>query len=291
MQQAQRLQPASFHCTVTSLPGQRSSHRWFSTKPKEKTDGDQKQTTNLKSMYNFHDNKRREIVFPLWARGVTFATVLYLIYFSYNDNEESKEIEEEITRYNEMNEKTPMGGEWILLDEDGEETNSREFAGQWQLIYFGFSHCPDICPEEMNKMRAVIEDLDKKREATLKDRRPMPRVQPIFITLDPERDSPKVIKKYLEDFKIPRIKGFTANTLDEIKKVSKQFHVYFGFGERDENDDYVVDHTIIMYLVNSEGKFVNYYSRALDAEPIVRSIERHIKLWEKISGPMGKTLY
>jgi len=214
------------------------------------------------------------IVMPVWGRVLAVFGAVWMAYKIYEETEEDKLIAAELFRYHEMNERTPMGGEWILLDEAGEETNSREFAGQWQLIYFGFSHCPDICPEEMFKLRAVVEALDADKD--------LPKVQPIFITLDPERDSPKVVKKYLEDFKIPRVRGFTAKTVAEIKAVCKMFHVYFGYGEVDEEGDYVVDHTIIIYLMNSQGKFVNYYSRALDAEPIVKSIKRHMTLWKVI---------
>ena len=67
--------------------------------------------------------------------------------------------DEEKVRYEELNVKTPLGGEWELIDDEGRKRNSREFNGQWMLIYFGFSHCPDICPEEMEKMKKIVQKI------------------------------------------------------------------------------------------------------------------------------------
>jgi len=211
---------------------------------------------------------------PLWQRVAIVAGIVGLGYISMTEIDGQKELNEEKVRYEELNVKTPLGGEWELIDDEGRKRNSREFNGQWMLIYFGFSHCPDICPEEMEKMKKIVQKIDKEGN--------IPNLLPVFITLDPERDTPKVIKDYLKGFDIPRVVGFTAETVDEIRTVSKKFRVYFGKGEADEDNDYIIDHTIILYLVNSEGKFVNFFGRGLDAEPIIESIKKHMELYQKL---------
>jgi len=227
------------------------------------------QTDDTSDRFNFQNPRARGVTeYPWWHRLLVVGGVVALVYFIWKDVENNKELEEERTRYEELNVKTPLGGEWILTDDNGNKRSSREFKGHWMLIYFGFTHCPDICPEEMEKMNKIVNTIDKKTK--------LPNLQPIFITLDPERDSPKVIKEYLKDFKTPRIVGFTAKTEDEIRDVAKKFRVYFGKGQPDEDNDYIIDHTIILYLVNSEGKFVNYYGRGLDANSVIQSIEKHM---------------
>jgi len=151
---------------------------------------------------------------PWWNRLAFVAGIGALGYSIKVREDRLKELVEEKTRYIELNEKTPIGGEWMLTDDNGEKRSSREFQGEWMVIYFGFTHCPDICPDEMEKLTKVVKNIDKRKD--------LPNLQPIFITLDPERDTPKVIKEYLKDFNTPRIIGFTAQTEDEIRQVAKK---------------------------------------------------------------------
>jgi len=108
-------------------------------------------------------------------------------------------------------------------------------------IYFGFTHCPDICPDELDKMAAII---DKVREAS----RGADVLRPIFITCDPARDTPEVLRKYLREFH-PDIIGLTG-TYEQIKHVCKQYRVYFSTPENVKpGEDYLVDHSIYFYLM------------------------------------------
>jgi len=209
-----------------------------------------------------------------WNRLAFVAGIGALAYSIKVREDKMKELVEEKTRYIELNEKTPIGGEWMLTDDNGEKRSSREFSGKWMVLYFGFTHCPDICPDEMEKLTKIVNNIDKRKD--------LPNLQPIFITLDPERDTPKVIKEYLKDFKIPRVVGFTADTVDEIKQVAKKYRVYFGKGEPDEDNDYIIDHTIIIYLVNSDGQFCNYYGRGLDAPAVTESIIKHMEKFKQL---------
>uniref|UniRef100_T2MI12 Protein SCO1 homolog,mitochondrial n=1 Tax=Hydra vulgaris TaxID=6087 RepID=T2MI12_HYDVU len=147
--------------------------------------------------------------------------------------------------------KASIGGSFELMDTQGNLVTNKDFFGKWLLIYFGFCHCPDICPDQLEKMTTIIEKIESIQG--------LPLIQPIYITVDPHRDSPENIKQYLKDFH-KRFIGLTG-TDDQIKKVCKAYRVYFSAGPKDEDDDYIVDHTIIMYLINPEGNFVEYFGQ------------------------------
>ncbi|KAG5499647.1 hypothetical protein JIQ42_05122 [Leishmania sp. Namibia] len=147
-----------------------------------------------------------------------------------------------------------IGGPFSLVDvKTGERVTNADLQGKWLYIYFGFTNCPDVCPEEMAKMARVIKHLDKK---VGKDY-----WQPIFISLDPKRDTPEKIREYLSDFS-PRIMGLVG-TEAEVEEAARQYRVYFAIPDEEamSEDDYLVDHSIIMYLIDPEGRFSDYTTK------------------------------
>jgi protein SCO1 len=146
-----------------------------------------------------------------------------------------------------------IGGPFSLIDTNGKRFTNEDFKGKWMYIYFGFTNCPDICPEEMAKMSRLIQHLDKKVGRDY--------WQPIFISLDPKRDTPEKVKEYLSDFS-PRILGLTG-TMDEVEQAARQYRVYFAVPDEQvmSESDYLVDHSIIMYLMDPEGKFNDYTTK------------------------------
>ena len=163
-------------------------------------------------------------------------------------------------------------GNFSLTDHTGRRRNKRDFLGEWVLLYFGFTHCPDICPEELEKLSAVVASLDKDPA--------LPRVQPLFVTVDPVRDDVAAVGKYVKDFH-PRLIGLTG-TEEEVKEAGRDYRVYASAGPKDEDGDYIVDHTILIYLVNPDGLFLDYYNRMKSEEQIAESIRNHMKVHVKL---------
>jgi len=111
-------------------------------------------------------------------------------------------------------------------------------------MYFGFTHCPDICPDELDKMAKMIDTIKAKRGANV--------VRPIFVTCDPNRDTPAVVKSYLAEFH-PDIIGLTG-TWEEVKAMCKAYRVYFSTPPHVKpGQDYLVDHSIYFYLMGSSS--------------------------------------
>lgn len=193
------------------------------------------------------------------------ATVLYVKRLK---KEKEEKAEKEKTR---SLGKAALGGPFSLVDQDGVRRTDRDFHGQWVLLYFGFTFCPDICPDELQKMAAVITSIDNTSG--------LPKMQPLFVTVDPDRDTPAVIKEYLTEFH-PRLIGMTG-TKDEIHEIAKAYRVYYSTGPIDDDNDYLVDHTIIMYLVDPTGGFVDYFGQNRNAAEITAAIANHMIKFNK----------
>eukprot|EP00041_Stephanoeca_diplocostata_P039516 m.1633674 g.1633674 ORF g.1633674 m.1633674 type:complete len:298 (-) comp25410_c0_seq1:1334-2227(-) len=161
-----------------------------------------------------------------------------------------------------------IGGPFTLVDVNGNSFSNSDLFGKWVVLYFGFTFCPDICPEELDKLTEVIDILDKTPD--------MPEVTPVFISVDPNRDTPEKLKEYLLDFH-PRMIGLTGPEAD-IKKTAKAYRVYYSRPEENsDGDDYLVDHTIIMYLLDPEGNFCQYYGQIYTAEDMATGMVKFIR--------------
>ena len=139
-----------------------------------------------------------------------------------------------------------VGGPFQLVDQNGQTRTDREFRGRYLLVYFGYSLCPDVCPTTLAVMADAIAKLGPQREHLV----------PIFITVDPERDTPKVLKTYLNAFGSGFI-GLTGNT-DAVRKVAASYHVFYAKHPL-AGGSYALDHTSVVYLMGPDGKFVTYY--------------------------------
>lgn len=162
--------------------------------------------------------------------------------------------------------KAAIGGPFSLVDHDDNPKTDESYLGKWILIYFGFTFCPDICPEELEKIGNVIDKLDQNEL--------IPQLNPLLISVDPVRDTPKKIKEYLKDFH-PKIVGLTG-TSEQIDQVAKNYRVYYSQSKPDSDNDYLVDHTIITYLVNPKGEFVDYYGKNKTEAQMTAGITQHM---------------
>lgn len=170
--------------------------------------------------------------------------------------------------------KAAIGGRFDLIDHTGQPKSSEDYFGNWLLVYFGFTHCPDICPEEIEKMITVVDDLHKTDK--------LPKIIPLFITVDPERDTVDAVAKYVKEYS-PKLIGLTGSK-EKIHEVTKAFRVYYSAGPRDVDDDYIVDHTIITYLVDPEGQFVDYYGQTKTAEQVANAISMQMMKYNSAKG-------
>ncbi|EPQ59759.1 SCO1 protein [Gloeophyllum trabeum ATCC 11539] len=161
-----------------------------------------------------------------------------------------------------------VGGPFSLSTHKGEPFTEKDLLGKWSLIYFGFTNCPDICPAELDKMSTIY---------------PGAVIQPIFISVDPARDSPAQIAKYLTDFH-PRFVGLTG-PYDAVKAACKAYRVYFSTPPGTKpGDDYLVDHSIFIYLMDPAGQFVDAFGQVTGVEDVVARFEKEVGEWEKEKG-------
>ncbi|AFB20937.1 SCO family protein [Rickettsia canadensis] len=147
-----------------------------------------------------------------------------------------------------------IGGDFKLIDQNGEIFNSDELKGNLSLIYFGFTRCPDICPTSLNKMTEIVEMLNKHNIDII----------PIFITIDSKRDTPIVLKEYLKHFH-PKFIGLTGNE-QQIKDITNKFKVFYARVNNDDDDpNYMFDHSSFIYLMDTNGKYLKHFY--LDSSP------------------------
>ena len=137
-----------------------------------------------------------------------------------------------------------IGGPFTLVAADGKTVTDQTYRGKWLLIYFGYTFCPDACPTALNNMSIALDKLGAEANKT----------QPLFITVDPKRDTPQAMADYLKSFD-PRIVGLTGSQA-QTDSVAKAYRVYVA-PQKADGDDYFVDHSGYIYVVSPQGKFVN----------------------------------
>lgn len=159
--------------------------------------------------------------------------------------------------------KTTVGGPYALTDQDGRPRSSADFRGRFQLIYFGYSFCPDVCPTTL----AVMSDALDKMGADAN------RIVPIFITVDPARDTAKVMKQYVAAFG-PRFVGLTGSQA-ALDKVEEEFRVY-ARKQPLEGRTYAMDHSSVVYLMGPDGRLVKYYNDPLSPDQLAKDLKSRL---------------
>lgn len=160
---------------------------------------------------------------------------------------------------------TDVGGPFTLTDHNGQRVSDQDFRGSFMLVYFGYSYCPDICPTNLLVMSNALDMLGDVGE----------KVQPIFITVDPGRDTVESLAEYVQNFH-PRLKGLTGSEA-EILLVAEAYKAYFKRGEdKEAPDDYPVEHAEIIYFMDTDGNFLDHFQRDLRPAEIAQLMEQHL---------------
>jgi cytochrome oxidase Cu insertion factor (SCO1/SenC/PrrC family) len=156
-----------------------------------------------------------------------------------------------------------VGGPFSLIDHNGKAVTERDFRGRYMLIYFGYSFCPDVCPTTLGVMAEALQKLGSQGQ----------RVVPVFITIDPERDTPKVLADYVKAFG-PQFVGLTGSAA-AIKDVEKRYRVY-AVKRPLEKGGYGMDHSSVLYLMGPNGKLVSFYDEAISPDDLAKELRQKI---------------
>ena len=155
-----------------------------------------------------------------------------------------------------------VGGPFTLVNHLGETVTEQDFRGRYMLIYFGFTFCPDICPTELGVMSAAVNALGSKGE----------QVTPVLITIDPERDTPEVLARYVALFH-PRLVGLTG-TPEQVDAAAKAWHVYYGKVEDESvSEAYTMDHSSIVFLMGPDGEYLKLFRPQTQPDEMAQAIE------------------
>jgi protein SCO1/2 len=161
-----------------------------------------------------------------------------------------------------------IGGPFTLIDQNGRKVSNSDFDGRYRLVYFGFSYCPDVCPVDLQSIGQGLRRLEKSDPATAA------KVQPIFITVDPERDTPAVLKEYVAAFH-PRLIGLTG-TPEQIASVAKAYGVYYARAGEEDSKDYLMDHMRIALLFGPKGDPLAIVPHDKGAEGVASELKRWV---------------
>jgi protein SCO1/2 len=158
----------------------------------------------------------------------------------------------------------PIGGPFTLTDQNGVVRRDTDFRGKLMLVYFGYTYCPDACPTALNTMSQAIDRLGGQGDA----------VQPIFITVDPARDTVAQMKDYAANFH-PRLEALTG-TPDEIAAAARGYRVYYAKAAGGGENDYLMEHSGFVYLMGRDGKYLAHFGPDATADTMAAAIRRYL---------------
>jgi len=161
--------------------------------------------------------------------------------------------------------KALVGGPFELTNQDGKRVKSADFAGKYMLVVFGYTYCPDICPSELQVVSSALDELGPAAE----------RIQPVFVTVDPSRDTPEVMKDYVGNFH-PGFVGLTGSE-DDVANIAKAYRVYYRKVDPTGPDiPYLMDHTTLVYLMGPDGDYVTHFAYGTNVAGMVEGLRKAI---------------
>ncbi len=160
-----------------------------------------------------------------------------------------------------------IGGSFEMVDHNGKTVTDKTYLGSYLLVYFGFTYCPDICPTELQVMTEALNMLPAKQAA---------KVKILLVSIDPERDTPKQLASYVSNFHDNTV-GLTGS-LAQVKKMARTYRAYYKkVKDKDNPDDYTMDHSSIVYLMGSDGKYLSHFAYGTRAKVIADKISSYMK--------------
>jgi cytochrome oxidase Cu insertion factor (SCO1/SenC/PrrC family) len=157
-----------------------------------------------------------------------------------------------------------IGGPFTLIDQNGKTRTDEDFRGKLLLVFFGYTTCPDICPTELMQVGLAVDKL-----GTAGDQ-----VQPLFISVDPDRDTPEVLAPYVAQFH-PRLIGLTG-TVEQIRAVADSYKAYYAKYQPPDGAVYLIDHTGFVYLMGRSGEYLGFFPPGTSADRMVEIIRQHL---------------
>ncbi len=156
-----------------------------------------------------------------------------------------------------------IGGPFTMVNHKGETVTEKTFAGKPMLLFFGYTWCPDVCPTELQVMAEALRQLgDRGRD-----------IQPILVSVDPARDTPKVLGEYVVNFG-EQFAGLTG-TPEQVKAMADAYRVFYARVEnKDTPDAYLMDHSSIIYLMGADGKFLKHFTYSTDAKALAEGLAK-----------------
>jgi len=154
-----------------------------------------------------------------------------------------------------------IGGPFRLVDQNGKTVTDADLKGKWSLVYFGYTHCPDACPTALNDIAIALDQLGPRREA----------VRSVFITVDPERDTPEVLKEYVTSFDAQILA--LSGSAEEIARAAKAYRVYYA-KHPEPGGDYSMDHSSVIYVMDPEGRFTASFTHQNTPEEIAERLKK-----------------
>jgi cytochrome oxidase Cu insertion factor (SCO1/SenC/PrrC family) len=156
-----------------------------------------------------------------------------------------------------------VGGPFALTDQDGRRRTDSEFRGKLMIIYFGYTFCPDVCPADLMAITQALDALGPAAEG----------IQPLFITVDPERDN-KLLKEYVAAFH-PTLIGLTGSP-EEIRKVANSYKVFYAKVPDERNGEYSIDHSGVIYLIGRHGEYIGFMPPQTGPEKLTEILRKNL---------------
>jgi protein SCO1/2 len=161
--------------------------------------------------------------------------------------------------------KALVGGPFSLVDHTGRRVTDKDFRGRYMLVYFGFTYCPDVCPSGLQVIAGALQKIGPKADL----------LTPLFITVDPERDTPAQLAEYVKSFD-PRLIGLTG-TLADVDAVAKAYRVYYKkVPDEKSTGGFTIDHTALMYLMDPKGAYVSHFSHSISVDALAERLSKTV---------------